>query len=219
MNPSISDSASKPQKWSGEEIGRHNTSQDCWVIIHGRAYDVTEFKADHPGGSKIIEKFAGKDATETYDPIHPPDTLDKYLPKDKHMGEVNMQTVEIEHEHDPEEENRLERVKRMPELEQCYNLMDFEAVARRIMKRTAWAYYSSGADDEIVSLPKSLDPFPLPQCAPLESTHTDSLRNRQCARTTRPTTKSGSGHGYYKTSNTSTHQHTCSAHRSQSPST
>jgi L-lactate dehydrogenase (cytochrome) len=38
----------------------------------------------------------------------------------------------------------------MPILEQCYNLMDFEAVARRVMKKTAWAYYSSGADDEIV---------------------------------------------------------------------
>jgi L-lactate dehydrogenase (cytochrome) len=28
--------------------------------------------------------------------------------------------------------------------------MDFEAVARGVMKKTAWAYYSSGADDEIV---------------------------------------------------------------------
>ena len=25
----------------------------------------------------VILKWAGKDATETYDPIHPPDTLDK----------------------------------------------------------------------------------------------------------------------------------------------
>jgi L-lactate dehydrogenase (cytochrome) len=39
----------------------------------------------------------------------------------------------------------------MPILEQCYNLMDFEAVAKKVMKKTAWAYYSSGADDEIVS--------------------------------------------------------------------
>ena len=95
-------------------------------------------------------KYAGKDATEEYDPIHPPDTLDKYLDKSKHLGEVNMDTVEQESkEDDPEEQERQERIKRMPVLEQCYNLMDFEAVARRVMKRTAWAYYSSGADDEI----------------------------------------------------------------------
>ena len=116
------------------------------------AYDVTEFMPEHPGGPKIILKYAGKDATEEYEPIHPPDTLDKYLDKSKHLGEVDMQTVQKEEKaEDPEEQERLARVERMPILEQCYNLMDFEAVAKRIMKKTAWAYYSSGADDEIVS--------------------------------------------------------------------
>ena len=62
-----------------------------------------------------------------------------------------MDTVEQEKEFDPDEEERQDRIKRMPILEQCYNLMDFEAVARRVMKKSAWAYYSSGADDEIVS--------------------------------------------------------------------
>ena len=61
-----------------------------------------------------------------------------------------MESVEQEAEFDPDEAERQERIKRMPILEQCYNLMDFEAVARRVMKKTAWAYYSSGADDEIV---------------------------------------------------------------------
>jgi L-lactate dehydrogenase (cytochrome) len=106
---------------------------------------------EHPGGQKIILKYAGKDATEEFDPIHPPDTLDKYLDKSKHLGEVDMSTVEQEEKvFDPEEADRLERVKRMPSLAACYNLMDFEAVARQVMKKTAWAYYSSGADDEIV---------------------------------------------------------------------
>ena len=67
-----------------------------------------------------------------------------------------MDTVDQEKEIDPEEDDRQERIKRMPILEQCYNLMDFEAVARRIMKKTAWAYYSSGADDEIVSLGRKI---------------------------------------------------------------
>ena len=103
------------------------------------------------GGSKIILKYAGKDATETYEPIHPPDTLDKYLDKSKHLGEVDMSTVKKEQEEeDPDEEARQERIKTKPILEQCYNLMDFESVARKVMKKTAWAYYSSGADDEIV---------------------------------------------------------------------
>lgn len=140
-------------KLTGQDIQKHNSKDSCWVIIHGKAYDVTEFLPEHPGGPKIILKYAGKDATEEYAPIHPPDTLDKYLDKKFHLGEVDMGSVKQEEkEVDPDEEDRLERVKRMPILEQCYNLMDFEAVARRVMKKTAWAYYSSGADDEIVGI-------------------------------------------------------------------
>lgn len=68
--------------------------------------------------------------------------------------------IKDEVESDPEEEARLERIKKKPDVTECFNLMDFEvcstfvptkaqAVARQVMKKTAWAYYSSGADDEI----------------------------------------------------------------------
>lgn len=95
----------------------------------------------------------GKDATEEYEPIHPPDTLDKYLDASKHLGPVDMGTVQQEtKEVDPDEEDRLQRIEQKPLLSQCYNLFDFEAVARRVMTKTAWGYYSSAADDEIVCL-------------------------------------------------------------------
>lgn len=104
------------------------------------------------GKTLLTLNVQGKDATEEFDPIHPPDTLEKYLDKSKHLGEVDMGTVVQEKKEDsPEEKERQDRIQRMPILEQCYNLMDFEAVARNVMKKTAWAYYSSGADDEIVS--------------------------------------------------------------------
>jgi L-lactate dehydrogenase (cytochrome) len=62
-----------------------------------------------------------------------------------------MSTIEKEvKEESAEEKERQDRIARMPILEQCYNLMDFEAVARNVMNKPAWAYYSSGADDEIV---------------------------------------------------------------------
>ncbi|KAF1999982.1 hypothetical protein P154DRAFT_522767 [Amniculicola lignicola CBS 123094] len=137
-------------KLTGEQVAEHHSRDSCWVIVHGKAYDVTEFLPEHPGGPKIILKYAGKDATEEFEPIHPPDTLDKYLDKSKHLGDVDMGTVaKEEKEVDPDEEERQKRIERMPILEQCYNLMDFEAVARQTMKKSAWAYYSSGADDEI----------------------------------------------------------------------
>lgn len=135
---------------TGIEVAKHNSASDCWVIVHGRAYDVTDFLPEHPGGSKIILKYAGKDATDEFDLIHPPDTLEKYLPKSKHLGPVDMSTVvKDKAEESPEEQERMKRIEEMPLLEQCYNLLDFEAVARRVMKKTAWGYYSSAADDEI----------------------------------------------------------------------
>jgi hypothetical protein len=57
----------------------------------------------------------GKDATEEFEPIHPPDTLEKYLPKDKHLGPVDMTTVVKEKtEESPEEAERLKRIQEMP---------------------------------------------------------------------------------------------------------
>jgi hypothetical protein len=167
---------------------------------------------EHPGGPKIILKYAGKDATEEYEPIHPPDTLDKFLDKSKHLGEVDMQTVEKEEkEEDPDEIERMKRVEVMPILEQCYNLMDFEAVAKRVMKKTAWAYYSSGADDEIVSIASDFTSCRI--------AITDSQPNRPSAKTTPPSTKSGSAPESSKTSSTSTPRQQCSAQNAPSPST
>jgi len=28
---------------SGKEVAKHNTRQNCWIIVHGNVYDVTEF--------------------------------------------------------------------------------------------------------------------------------------------------------------------------------
>jgi cytochrome b involved in lipid metabolism len=58
------------------------------VILHGKVYDVTEFLPDHPGGKKAIMLFAGKDATEEFDMLHPPNVLKKYLPPEAMLGEL-----------------------------------------------------------------------------------------------------------------------------------
>lgn len=80
---------SKEQAFIEEtEVRKHNSKQDCWVIIHGKAYDVSSFVDEHPGGSAVILKYAGRDATKAFDPIHPSDTLTKYLSPDKHLGPV-----------------------------------------------------------------------------------------------------------------------------------
>ncbi|KAG8904618.1 hypothetical protein FRB99_001415 [Tulasnella sp. 403] len=135
---------------SAEEVAKHNSRESCWIIVHGKVYDVTEFLDDHPGGSKIILKYAGKDATEEYDPIHPPDAITTNLPPGKHLGPVDPNSVkQVIKEVTVEQKQREERARNKPPLDECLNLHDFEAIARVTLPDKAWAYYSSAADDEI----------------------------------------------------------------------
>lgn len=34
---------------SGQEVAKHDNKDSCWVIIHGRVYDITDFLPEHPG--------------------------------------------------------------------------------------------------------------------------------------------------------------------------
>jgi cytochrome b involved in lipid metabolism len=52
---------------SSADVSKHNTDQDCWVIVGEEVYDVTKFLPYHPGGKKAIMLYAGKDATEEFD--------------------------------------------------------------------------------------------------------------------------------------------------------
>eukprot|EP00397_Hematodinium_sp_SG-2012_P007267 GEMP01007309.1.p1 GENE.GEMP01007309.1~~GEMP01007309.1.p1 ORF type:complete len:967 (+),score=138.71 GEMP01007309.1:60-2903(+) len=60
------------------EVAKHNTKEDCWVVVNGQVLNVTSFLPDHPGGELAILTFAGKDATEEFNMIHPPDVITKY---------------------------------------------------------------------------------------------------------------------------------------------
>jgi len=63
-----------------EEVAKHTTKTDCWVVVNGEVLNVTSFLSDHPGGELAILTFAGKDATEEFNMIHPPDVIPKYAP-------------------------------------------------------------------------------------------------------------------------------------------
>ena len=51
---------------SWDEISRHCSADDCWVVIDSVVYDMTPFLATHPGGKLLPLRWAGKDATEEY---------------------------------------------------------------------------------------------------------------------------------------------------------
>ena len=53
------------QYYTWEQVKEHNKRDDLWLIINNHVYNVTEFQKKHPGGSKLINFYAGKDATVT----------------------------------------------------------------------------------------------------------------------------------------------------------
>ena len=47
------------------EVARHASKDDCWAIISGDVYDLTEFINRHPGGDEIL-RACGTDATTLF---------------------------------------------------------------------------------------------------------------------------------------------------------
>ncbi|OCH96393.1 hypothetical protein OBBRIDRAFT_237224 [Obba rivulosa] len=143
------------KSWSLKEVAKHNTQSSCWVIIKSKVYDVTDFLHEHPGGAQIILRHAGRDATTVYEPIHPPDALDKSLSLDKHLGDLDTAaarqiTQEKESRKKTIDEIRMEEGEaRKPPLSRILNLRELEEVAKSVLSYKTWAFYSSASDDEI----------------------------------------------------------------------
>ncbi|KAH0365005.1 L-lactate dehydrogenase, partial [Aureobasidium melanogenum] len=129
----------------GTELAKHNNRQSCWLAIHGEVWDATNFLEQHPGGANLILKLAGKDASEEYELFHSPELVRETLGSSARKGTIDISTIpKMDRKPEPESE-----AKKSPPLSSMISVNDFESVAEKTMTPTAWAYVSSGADDEI----------------------------------------------------------------------
>ena len=49
-----------------DEVKKHNSADDCWSIIDGNVYDLTNWVNSHPGGSSRITSICGKDGSSNF---------------------------------------------------------------------------------------------------------------------------------------------------------
>lgn len=73
--------------YSLDEVKKHNSNGDYWVVINGGVYDVSRWASYHPGGELPIRYMAGHDCTDVFRAFHLPSVTEKKLPAFK-IGEV-----------------------------------------------------------------------------------------------------------------------------------
>lgn len=53
-----------------DEVKKHNSATDCWSIIDGNVYNLTNWVYSHPGGSARITAICGKDGSASFSGQH-----------------------------------------------------------------------------------------------------------------------------------------------------
>jgi hypothetical protein len=55
----VSNNLSLVASISAEQLGQHNSEDNCWVVYKGKVYDLTLWLPKHPGGAKAISPYCG----------------------------------------------------------------------------------------------------------------------------------------------------------------
>ncbi|OCK81740.1 hypothetical protein K432DRAFT_433938 [Lepidopterella palustris CBS 459.81] len=136
---------------TAEEVQKHSSASDCWLVIDGHVWDFTEFAPEHPGGAGIIHHYAGKDATTAYNSIHTPLLLPVTLASSKHIGKLEdpSNTLPTALLNPPQTCPPHLSPTTKPPLHTLISSNDFEAIASRTLAAKTWAFYSSAATDLI----------------------------------------------------------------------
>ena len=76
-------------KYSMSNIAKNSSTSSCWAAISGKAYDLTDWISEHPGGPGAIVSICGTDATSVFQGKHggqsgPASSLSAYL-----LGDVD----------------------------------------------------------------------------------------------------------------------------------
>ncbi|KAK3115397.1 hypothetical protein LTR53_005295 [Teratosphaeriaceae sp. CCFEE 6253] len=145
----------------GAEVAKHSSRKSCWIVINSKVYDVTSFVPEHPGGTTILLKQAGADASSEYAKYHSPEVVND-LPEGSYLGDIDPNTVtslntpkgldrdEVQNATAQSDEGQV------PHVTLCVRASDFEAAAKATLPNKSWIYASSSANSG-ASLAGNLD--------------------------------------------------------------
>ncbi|CAH8387037.1 unnamed protein product [Eruca vesicaria subsp. sativa] len=97
---------------SFHDVAKHKCKNDCWILIHGKVYDISSFIDEHPGGDNVLLAVTGKDASTDFDDVNhsneAKETMKKYC-----IGDVDQSTVPVTAKYIPpwEKESSAETTK------------------------------------------------------------------------------------------------------------
>ncbi|KAH6302835.1 hypothetical protein HBI39_115350 [Parastagonospora nodorum] len=143
----------------GAEIAKHSTKKSCWIVLDSKAYDVTNFVPEHPGGAVILLQHAGTDATEEFKKYHPLDYIKDYLPADCLLGPVDPNTFGQLRQVKDERAvtaSEIDSSREQPHLSMCVVATDFEKAAKAVLPHKSYVYVSTSANTGL-SLQCNLD--------------------------------------------------------------
>ncbi|KAJ2891514.1 hypothetical protein MKZ38_000279 [Zalerion maritima] len=66
------------KEFTPAEVAQNKSEKSMMIIIDGSVYDVASFIDEHPGGPKILKRFAGKNASKAFWKYHSKSVLEKY---------------------------------------------------------------------------------------------------------------------------------------------
>ncbi len=58
------------QTFTMSEVAIHSSASDCYTVIEGSVYDLSNFVGKHPGGEEAIMSICGKDGTAAFSNQH-----------------------------------------------------------------------------------------------------------------------------------------------------
>lgn len=76
-----------------QEVAKHNSEEDLYVIVDHKVYNLSDFVDAHPGGSVVLRQVAGEDATEAFYNLHKQEVLQQY--SDLCIGTIDGETPEV----------------------------------------------------------------------------------------------------------------------------